>query len=350
MWRQQRTLTAISPRRSSRFCSSLMEQISTVREYSWTLIRFVVDQCHLARVLLKATSRPFVAIEAWNEDLSVAEGNMWVILDLTWPLMACNFNPDCSFLVLFLLHDTGKMANSHIFRIFMNSRVFSLASIRLSINLKYRLFKFLIMILVIVPIRFFIRFFSFISMNQWISFEMACVIRRFHAGSVTPELRKFRRNRNSGMPVLRGFSRFGRGICTQKVWKPWGCPQDANSHGFHLTQAPGSWALSDSHYPLSAFYMIQPLYCLWETFDVIKRPLLLGRNGLRGMRTKVHGTCVDDKHRRITNRTSLSGYGIDSGYGLKGKISVTGRFDNSGTVFDMVGLMGNWVWGHQFGR
>ena len=82
----------------------------------------------------------------------------------------------------------------------------------------------------------------------------------------------------------------------------------------------------------------------------IKRPLLLGRNGLRGMRTKVNGTCVDDKHRRITNRTSLSGYGIDSGYGLNGKISVTGSFDNSGTVFGMVGLMENWVWGHQFCR
>ena len=68
------------------------------------------------------------------------------------------------------------------------------------------------------------------------------------------------------------------------------------------------------------------------------------------MRTKVHGTCVDDKHRRIISRTSLSGIGIDSGYGLNGKISVTGSFDNFGTVFGMVGLMGNWVWGHQFGR
>jgi hypothetical protein len=59
------------------------------------------------------------------------------------------------------------------------------------------------------------------------------------------------------------------------------------------------------------------------------------------MRTKVHGTCVDDKHRRIISRTSLSGNGIDSGYGLNGKISVTGSFDNFGTVFGMVGLMGN---------
>ena len=53
------------------------------------------------------------------------------------------------------------------------------------------------------------------------------------------------------------------------------------------------------------------------------------------MRTKVNGTCVDDKHRRIINRTSLSGNGIDSGYGLNGKISVTGSFDNFGTVFGM---------------
>ena len=74
---------------------------------------------------------------------------------------------------------------------------------------------------------------------------------------------------------------------------------------------------------------------------IVQRSRYAGALRLRGMRTKVNGTCVDDKHRRIISRTSLSGNGIDSGYGLNGKISVTGSFDNFGTVFGMVGLMGN---------
>ena len=43
------------------------------------------------------------------------------------------------------------------------------------------------------------------------------------------------------------------------------------------------------------------------TFFLPLRASLHGRNWLRGLWTRVNGTCVDEKHLRITNKISLSG-------------------------------------------
>ena len=132
MWRQWRTPTAISLGRSGRFCSSLMGPISTVWEHSRAIIRFVIDQCHLARMLLEATPRPFVATKASKWRLyRRCRSNVK-------QLLAWNSRAIFSFRVLFFLHDIEKVASYLFLYKLRNSEVLSPASLRVTALKKKR--------------------------------------------------------------------------------------------------------------------------------------------------------------------------------------------------------------------
>jgi hypothetical protein len=84
----------------------LMGSISMVPEYSCEIIRFVIDKCHLAQMLSEATPTLGLSPKCikWRPCCNFRKH--------VRSLLACNSFPGFSFLVLFLLHHTGKAVKS----------------------------------------------------------------------------------------------------------------------------------------------------------------------------------------------------------------------------------------------